>query len=345
MSADDRWIAGVEDAARAVLPSAVSTFIAAGARQQVTAGEAERAWRRWRLVPRVLNDVSAVNTATTLLGQDFATPIGVAPTSMQRAVDSEGELAMARAASSCGAPHVVSSNAGFPFEQIGQVGPWWLQLYLPHERELIRPLLDRAQESGAQAVVLTVDTPVPGPKYAVDDHDWVDIDTSWFRSNLPAELRAPWASDLTPADLEWLSGVLEVPLVTKGVLSAQDAHRCVGAGAAAVWVSNHGGRQLDRAWPTAAALPGVIEAVGELAEVYVDGGIRSGADALTALALGARAVFVGRPTLWALAAAGEGGVSRLLTGLTRQLGEDMRLAGVADVAHCREVAAHTHGCD
>ena len=210
---------------------------------------------------------------------------------------------------------VVSSNAGTRFAEIGATGVrWWLQVYLPEHRDLAEPMLDRAVEAGAAAVVLTVDTPVVGTKYVADRPVWDTVDPADLRVNFDPDYDAlpgsRKARDLGPGDIAWLAERTGLPVVVKGVLHPDDARRCVDAGAAAVWVSNHGGRQLDRAMTTAAALPAVVAAVRGRAQVYVDGGLRSGLDILAALALGADAAFLGRLPIYALVD-GERGVARM----------------------------------
>ncbi len=200
------------------------------------------------------------------------------------------------------------------------------------------PVLVEAVAQGARAVVLTADTPFPGTKYGVDDADWTGIDLSWWRTNFAEpESPDPWKGALAPDDVAWLGDRAGVPVVVKGVLRADDAVRCLDAGATAIYVSNHGGRQLDRSVPTARALREVVAAVGDRAEVYVDGGIRSGLDAMAALALGARAVLVGRPALHALALDGARGVERVLTDLSEELAEALVLAGCGTPADTRDL--------
>jgi 4-hydroxymandelate oxidase len=247
---------------------------------------------------------------------------------------------MARAATAAGVPHVVSSNAGFPLADVGAIGPWWVQAYLTADRADVLPMLRAATDAGAAAVVLTADTPVVGSKRGVDDADWADLDLSWHRGNFAQHVRdAPgvWARDVTEADIGWLAETTGLPVVVKGILRPDDARRCVAAGAAAVWVSTHGGRQLDRAVASATALPTVAGEVGGEVEVYVDGGVRSGLDVLTALALGADAVFLGRTPFYALATAGEAGVARLLEELADELLEALRLAGCRDLREVRDL--------
>jgi 4-hydroxymandelate oxidase len=346
----ERWGDLVEARAREILPEAVHRYLRQGARTGVSAAEATTAWDRFRFQPGVLRDVTDVEVGTTLLGSPVRSPVGVAPTTMQRAVHTDGEVATARAAAEAGAVMVLSSNAGSTFEEVAATGvTWWLQLYVPADRQLCRPVLDRAVAAGAAAVVLTVDTAVVGTKYdGGAETVWDLAEPGWLRANFPAQ--APdlpgtgKATDLGPADIEWLRRTTGLPVVVKGVLRPADARRSVGAGAAAVWVSNHGGRQLDRAVATADALGGVVDAVAGSAEVYVDGGVRDAGHVVAALALGARGVFLGRPPLYALAVEGQRSVARLLQGLAEDLEDTLRLAGYASVAAVdRELLARRDG--
>jgi 4-hydroxymandelate oxidase len=347
VTAEARWLAALEDDARATLAPAVLEYLTQGARDSVTTREAADAWGSVRFRPRVLHDVTHVDPGVTLLGHRSELPYGVAPTTLQRAVHPEGEVAMARATAEAGGVMVVSSNAGTTFAEIGATGVhWWLQAYLPADRTLAEPMLDRAVEAGAAAVVLTVDTPVVGTKYASPDVPvvWESADPDLLRVNFDAGYDdhpgAEKALDLGPHDLGWLADRTGLPVVAKGVLRAEDAHRAVQAGAAAVWVSNHGGRQLDRAASTASCLPEIVEEVGERAQVYADGGIRSGLDILAALALGADAVFLGRLPLLALAG-GYDGVAALHRELLAQTVDALRLAGCKTPADTRGLAVPT----
>ncbi len=328
----DRFVDALEERARAVLPEPVHRYIRQGARDGVTAAEATRAWDRFRFLPQVLRDVTDVDTSTTLLGAAVQTPVAVAPTTLQKAAHPEGEVAMARAVREAGSLLVVSSNAGSTFEEIAETGvSWWLQMYVTAERPASTPLVERAVDAGAGAIVLTVDTPVVGTKYDDGPTVWDVARPGWLRANVPADRgEQPGdekATDLGPQDVTWLSEISGLPVVAKGVLQPDDVRRCVDAGAAAVWVSNHGGRQLDYAGATADALVDVVAAAGHDAEVYVDGGLRCGRHVLAALALGARAVFLGRPPLYALACDGEPGVRDLIRQMTAGLEEALMLAG------------------
>ena len=335
------WLTGLEERAREVLSPPVFEYVATGARDGVSAREA--GWDRVRFLPRVLRDVTDLDLTTMLLGRPCAVPWGVAPTSLQRSVHPDGELAMARACVAADTVMVVSSNAGTPFADIGETGVrWWLQAYLPADRTLAEPLLRRAVEGGAEAVVVTVDTPVVGTKYAAGEQVvWDVVDVDDLRVNFDPGYEdatgSEKATDLGPHDLGWLAEVSGLPVVVKGVLRGDDARRCVQAGASAIWVSNHGGRQLDRAATTSSALPGVATAVQGDAEVYVDGGVRSGLDVLAALSLGADAVFLGRLPVWALVD-GEAGVTRLHAELREETAEAFRLAGCRVPADARGIA-------
>lgn len=340
MTVSPRWLDRVEGLAREALPPAVFRYLAEGASDEITLREATPAWSTYRLAPRVLRDVSQVDTSVDLFGHRHALPIGIAPMTLQRAADPEGEIAMARAAALADVPFVVSSNAGSTFADIAATGAtWWLQAYIAADRQDSLPLLEQAVRHGASAIVLTVDTPLLGTRYPAPDTPkvWEIAEPGWLGANAstttgldPAD-RAK-AMDLGPGDLAWLRRVTSLPVVVKGVLRPDDARRCLAAGASAVWVSNHGGRQLDQAVATAHALAPVVEGVGKPAQVYVDGGLRNGLHVLIALALGARAVFVGRPMFHALAAEGTQGAIRALQELGDELTEAMRLSGSPSLA-------------
>jgi 4-hydroxymandelate oxidase len=262
---------------------------------------------------------------------------------MHRAAHPLGEIATARGAAAAGSLMQVSTNAGMTFEQIGATGVrWWLQSYVLRDRGLTREILQRARDAGASAVVLTADTPVVGRKHNAGPSVWDVTPADYLLANIDQgslpDAALDYADDLTPDTIGWLRDVTGLPVVVKGVLRADDARIAVSAGAAGVQVSNHGGRQLDLAVATADALPQVAAAIqGSGAEIYVDGGIRRAEHVLAALALGARAVFIGRPVLWALTAGGESaeggadGVAALLSALTDDLSQVMTLAGARAV--------------
>jgi 4-hydroxymandelate oxidase len=287
----------------------------------------------------VLRGVATAQLGTTLLGAEVATPIGVAPWAYQAMAHPGGELATARGAAATGALMTVSTSATTSLEEVATaspVGPRWFQLYRLHSPAHTDDLARRAGQAGYGALVLTVDLPVLGRRHRDLRHDFA-LPAGLPLANHPpvAGAQPPPTAAETPtwtfADIGRFADVSGLPVVVKGVLRADDAARCVAAGAAAVWVSTHGGRQVDPAIASAEALPEVVDAAGDDAEVYVDGGIRTGSDALTALALGARAVFVGRPTVWGLATGGADGVARVLGGLSEELAHTMALCGLDDV--------------
>jgi 4-hydroxymandelate oxidase len=338
----------LEARASRVLPEPVFRYFRQGSRDGVSAAEATDAWDSYRLLPHVLRDVTDVDVATTLLGTTLSTSIGIAPTTLHRAAHPDGEVATARAAAAQGALMVLSSNAGSTVEDVSATGvDWWLQVYVTADRPACLPLLTRAVDAGAKAIVLTADTPVVGAKYDEAPVVWDVIEPSWLRSNFGAdhgtEPGHEKATDLGPHDVDWLATVTGLPVVVKGVLRPADARRCIDAGAGAVWVSNHGGRQLDFAAATADCLAGVVAEVGDDAEVYVDGGLRNGRQALVAHALGARAVFLGRLPLYALTLGGQDGVEELLAGLTGELVDALRLAGCASPRQATQGLLRTRG--
>lgn len=310
-----------EEQARAVLEPWVHDFYAGGAGDETTLRDNVAAWDRIRLRPRVLRAVGSVDTRTTVLGVDLAAPIGVAPTAFHALAHPHGEVATAEAVRGGAGLLTLSTRSSRPIEEVAPAldgAPWWFQVYVMRDRGRTRDLVRRAVAHGARALVLTADTPYLGRRrtYAPPAHSSDDPD-------------AQQTPDLTFDDIAWLTDVSGgLPVVVKGVLRADDARACADAGAAAVWVSNHGGRQLDGAVATADALAEVADTG---VETYVDGGIRRGVDVLRALALGARAAFVGRPVLWALATGGADGVRTLLADLTADVAHAMALAGTPSV--------------
>ncbi|TIC83942.1 alpha-hydroxy acid oxidase [Nocardioides sp. GY 10127] len=324
------WQERVAEHARGAMTPEVWDYVAHGSGGGATLAESGPAWGSLRLWPRVLREVTQVSVSTTLLGTE-ARCWGVAPTSLQVAVHPDGDLGTARACAAAGAVMTVSSNTGTLFSDIAATDvAWWLQVYLPADRTLALPLLESAVAHGARGVVLTVDTPVVASWSPRGASVWDVVPPGSahvnFEPGFADQPGAEKARDLGPADIDWLARRTGLPVVVKGVLRPDDAVRCVHAGASAVWVSTHGGRQLDRAVSTATALPLVREAVGDGCEVYVDGGIRSGLDVVTALAAGADAAFLGRLPVQALTQ-GEEGVSRMHTHLAAEVEEALRLCG------------------
>ena len=339
-------LAEYEAAAKAALPAPVWDFLAGASGTESMPIAARAALDRWRLRPRCLVDVSKPDPRTTLLGSALEAPLAIAPMAYHRLAHPEGEVATARAAGEVGALFTVSMFASRTLEDIAAAttAPLWLQLYWLREREQLAELVGRAEAAGYRALVLTVDAPRIGRRlrdvrsgFTVPDGvRAVNLDPSLMAashrrtegaSGIEAHAREQFDPALTWADLSWLIGRSSLPLVLKGILTAEDARRAVDCGAAAVVVSNHGGRQLDGAPPTLAVLPEVVAAVPPDFPVLVDGGVRQGSDVAIALALGARAVLVGRPVLWGLARAGEAGVEHLLGLLRSELDDVMALSG------------------
>ncbi|MGN6444016.1 alpha-hydroxy acid oxidase [Amnibacterium sp.] len=299
------------------------------------------AWEAIRLRPRVLTGAGAPAAGTTVLGTPVASPVLVAPMAQQIDVHPDGERATARGTAAAGALLGVSTNTAVPFADIAAEGaPWWFQLYVMRERAVSAALLRRAADAGASAVLLTVDItrlrhPRPGSGVSVEPTEWTDGRTGRRLSNLTDDERRAIAGDGGRTDrslgvgaIEWIRDVCGLPVVVKGVLRGDDAVRVVDAGAAGVVVSTHGGRGLSSSVGSATALPEVVAAVGHRAEVYADSGVRSGAHVAAALALGARAVFVGRPAMWGLAVDGAAGVEAVLRELREELLGAMDLLGV-----------------
>jgi 4-hydroxymandelate oxidase len=328
-------VARLEAAARARLDPAAFAYYAAGSDEEISAGEAAAAWRGFRLLPRVLRDVSVVDTSLTLAGTPLAAPVLAGPSALHGMAHPEGEVATARGVAEAGSLLVLSSRSSRQIEQVaGAAGPWWFQVYSLRDREATRQQVLRAARAGARALVLTVDAPYVALKPRVRDPLPVASDDRELLENVPGVRAASREQDpsIGPQAIGQLAEQSGLPVFVKGVLRADDALHCVEAGAAGVIVSNHGGRQLDRAVASAHALRAVAAAVGDQVPVLVDGGIRTGTDVLVALALGARAVLLGRPVLWALAVDGSQGVRELLDSYRSQLSAAMALAGAANLA-------------
>ena len=311
-------------AAEAIEPGALGYF-AGGAGDERTLRDNVAAYAKWRIRPRMLVDVGDVTTATSVLGTPVSSPIGIAPVAFQRLAHPDGEPGMARAAAATGTLMCLSTIATASPDEVCNAappGPRWFQLYLFRDRGITMSLAEQAIECGFSAIALTVDAPRAGRRER-------DLRTAF---TIPPEVRVPSLDaatgghepisvhdvfaqvdpTLTWADLERLAGEVDVPVLVKGVLTAEDARLAVEHGAGGVIVSNHGGRQLDGVPASLEVLPEVVEEVDGRVEVLVDGGVRRGADALIALALGARAVLVGRPALWGLAVGGEAGARHVL---------------------------------
>ena len=335
-------LAEYELAAKARLTEDAFDYYAAGAGDEVSLEESRVIWRRHRLRPRAFPGAAIPDLTTEVLGTRLAMPLVVAPTAYQRGAHAEGEVETARGVHAAGGLMVVATRATMVIEDIAAAldGPWWFQVYVVNERRITTELVRRAVGLGARALMLTADTPYLGfkrrgyvPPVTIDQH-LVNFGTHLTPGteigDVPGIIDQDASIDLST--IAWLAEISGLPVLVKGVLRGDDAAACVDAGAAGIVVSNHGGRQLDRAIAPAAALPEVVAAVKGRVPVLVDGGVRSGIDVLIALALGAAAVMVGRPVLWGLAAAGSTGVQRVLETYRDELVHAMGLAGVATIA-------------
>nr|AVP27296.1 peroxisomal glycolate oxidase [Cyanophora paradoxa] len=333
--------------AKEKLPKMVYDYYASGADDQWTLQEARSAFERITFRPRVLVDVSVQDMSTTILGQKVAFPICVAPTAMQCMATGQGEKATSRAVASMNTLMTLSSWSTTPLEEVAKAAPHgarWFQLYVYKDRACTERLVRRAQAAGYKALCLTVDTPRLGRRendvknrFHLPDGLTMGNFLDLVQAEMPTDqkdsgLAAYVASLIDPTlnwkDVEWLKTITNLPIVVKGVLTAEDALMAVKHGCAGIVVSNHGARQLDYSPATIDVLEEVVNAVrGYPIEVYLDGGVRRGTDALKALALGARAVFVGRPVVWGLAAGGEEGVRKVLTMLRDEFKLGLALLG------------------
>ena len=314
-------------------------YVAGGAGDESTLRGNFEAFDRWLLRPRVLVDVGTVATRASVLGTPVAMPVLVAPTALQRLVHPEGEAATARAAGTVGTVFCHSTLSSLRPVELAEAAPEaarWFQLYWSSDRGFTRDLVHEAAAAGYAAIVLTVDLPLAGRRerdlrtaFAIPpDLPLPNIAASFDRPvDTGTGLGAVVDKTLTWRDLEWLRSLTSLPVVVKGILTREDAELACEHGAAAIVVSNHGGRQLDGVAATLDALPEVVEAVGERVDVLVDGGIRRGTDVVKALALGARAALAGRAVAWGLAVGGEEGVLRVLELLRAEIELALALLG------------------
>jgi len=335
----------VEALARATLPAATFEYFAGGACDEVTLTENRRAFDELALRYRVLVDVSRREIATSLLGSAVSAPIVVAPMAFQRLAHADGETGMARAAGSLGMLFTASTFSTCSLEEIATAatGPLWFQLYVHQDRGITRDLVQRAAAAGYRALVLTVDVPEIGRRERDERNAFrltADLRVANFRpqtseplqGDAPGSHLARFISGMRDPsfswkDLEWLRSLSDLPLIVKGLVRPDDARTAVKRGVAGIVVSNHGGRQLDTAVAGLHALPAIADAVGDRTVLMMDGGIRRGTDIVKALALGARAVMVGRPVLWGLAVGGEAGACRVLELLRDELDLALALCG------------------
>lgn len=327
----------------------VRDFFESGADQELTLRENELAFTRLRFRPRVLVDVSKRQLATALLGMYASMPVGIAPMGPQKMAHPDGESATARACQAHGVPMILSTMSTTALEDVRMSAPkavLWFQLYIFKDRAITMSLVRRAEASGYGALVVTLDAPIGGNRFA-DIRNRFKLPKGLmlanFRGSMFAHLNATEGSALTEyyekffdqsihwRDVVWLKSITRLPIVLKGILTAEDAVIAAHHGADAILVSNHGGRQLDGVPATIEALPPIVEAVGGHIDVYLDGGVRTGADVAKAIALGARAVFVGRPTLWGLAYDGQKGVEKMLDIFRDELNRTIALLGSPSV--------------
>lgn len=336
-------VADYEAIARGKLEPQVRDYYAGGAWDEVTLRCNRESFARYQLRPRMLVDVSKLDTQTTILGQKIAAPILIAPTAFHCLAHPEGEIATAKAAAAEETIFVLSTLSTKSIEEVASAvsaGIRWFQLYVHRDRGLTRSLVERAEAAGYQALCVTVDAPVLGIRER-DRRNSFTLPKGFTLANLTG-MRIPevegesalflyvaqqFDPSLTWRDIEWLKSISRLPIVVKGILRGDDAVLALNHGASAIIVSNHGGRQLDCAIATIDAISEVAEAVDGRIQVLMDGGIRRGTDVLKALARGAKAVLIGRPVLWGLAANGEAGVQLILQLLRDELRSAMALCG------------------
>jgi len=346
-------LADFEDPARERMHPVAWAYYARGAADEHTLRDNLAAWDRFRLRPRVLVDVSHLDLATTVLGRPVALPVAVAPAALHALAHPDAELATAGAAAAAGALNVVSTVASRSLEAVADAAPdgrRWFQLYVQPDWALTRDLVDRAVAAGYEALCITVDLPILGYRDDVLRQRFDPGEGAY--ANLAR--RAAWSHGseldgtldsrlvaLTWDSLATIRSWTSLPIVLKGILTAEDAQLAIEHGADGVWVSNHGGRQLDRVAAGIDVLEDVVSAVDGRAEVYLDGGIRRGSEVLIALALGARAVFAARPFLWALACAGQTGVERAFAIVREELERALSLVGARTPADLRRDHAAT----
>lgn len=339
-----------ERAAAESLSPMAHAYYAGGAAEEITLRRNVEAFRQLRLLPRVLIDVSTMKLGVTVLGVPLSMPLLIAPTAFHRLAHPDGEMATARAAKASGIGMVASTIATCTLEEIASCGPEprWFQIYVYRDRAVSAELVARAEAAGYSALVFTVDAPRFGRRYAdmrqcftlpeglslpnFAKAGLADMGASCGGSALNAYVAGLFDASLTWKDLEWLRGITQLPILVKGILRPDDALLSLDHGANGVIVSNHGGRQLDTAPASIDALPAIADALQGRCELLMDGGVRRGTDILKAIALGAKAVLVGRPILWGLAAGGETGVSKVLSLLREEFELALILAGCPEAS-------------
>ena len=348
---------GLQEAAREALSPEAFAYVAGGAGDERTMDANREAFLRWKTVPRMMVDVAERDTSTSVLGLELPAPIMTAPIGVQGIIHEDAEVAVARAAAGLDVPVVLSTASSKSIEEVaeaaGDTGRWF-QLYWPAEREVAASFVQRAEDAGYSAIVVTLDTKLLAwrprdlegaylpflqgeglANYRTDDAFLAPLEQSWEEAPQMAILR--WIglfADKTVSweDLDWLRSVTDLPIVVKGVLHPDDARRAVDAGVEGIIVSNHGGRQVDNAVGALTMLPEVVDAVDDV-PVLFDSGVRTGADVFTAVCLGARAVLVGRPWVYGLGLAGEDGVRHVLRSIMAEFDLTMALTGQTSVGH------------
>lgn len=338
-----------EAIAQAKLTPMAYDYYASGAHDEITLRENHAAYDRIKLRYRVLRDISRRDTRATVLGQPLSMPVIVAPTAFHKLADPQGEVATVRAAGNAGTLMILSTLSTTSIEDVmaAATGPVWFQLYVYKDRGATKALVERAEAAGCSALALTVDAQIWGRRErdvrnrfqlpaGLSVKNLMPAGQEAFPANaqgsgLAAYVASLFDQTLSWKDVEWLCGLTKLPVLLKGIVHPDDARQAADTGAAGVIVSNHGGRQLDTAPATIEALPGIVEAVDGRVEVLIDGGIRRGTDVVKALAYGAKAVAVGRPVLWGLAAEGQRGVEKVLELLRYEVDLAMGLCGCAGV--------------
>ncbi|MBK7860604.1 MAG: alpha-hydroxy-acid oxidizing protein [Archangiaceae bacterium] len=332
-------LADYEQAALAKLPPGPAAYYGGGANDERSLRENLAAFRRRWLLPRAMRGVAAVDLSTTVLGRKWPAPLFICPTALQRMAHPDGELATARAAAKRGLTFTLSTSASTDLAEVATAqGPRWYQVYLLADEGARRAMLERAIAHGYEAFVLTVDLQRLGRRerdirvgFAITPGVYLPNIAAAAGVPLPDAPNVPFMSALTWKDVEWLAK-LGLPVIVKGILRADDAQAAIDHGAAAIEVSNHGGRQLDGAISALEALPAIADAVKGRVPLLLDGGVRRGTDVLIALCAGATAIGIGRPVLWGLTVNGEAGVGRVLDLLLTELDYALALSGCANVA-------------
>ena len=329
-----------EELAKERLPKEEYDYIAGGATDEISVDRNWRAYASWAFRPRVLRDVSKLDLSTTVLGTKVNLPVLIAPCGGHKRAHPEGELATYRAATTCGTVLAVSANSNTSFEDLANSakGHLWVQMYPFRNKEMTEDWLKRAADNGYEAVIVTLDSQWPPKRERNIRNDYrrtrgVNYPKTGAETPRPAG-RAGEGSDpaATWQDLEWIKKAADLPVVAKGIMTGEDVELCIESGADGVIVSNHGGRHLDNTLATIEVLSEAVAAANGKLEVYLDGGIRRGADVVKAIALGAKAVFIGRPLFWGLAVDGDKGVIRVLDILREEIEITMAKCGRATIA-------------